>query len=247
MTVVGGIPYTRNGNRIYNVGHIIKELTNQLLKKKSDIKNFVFDGECMGPGTFEETIGSARTQTEDNSDLRYHIFDMILIEEWNAKKTEPFLARRNRLEHYIHSKRCVTVVESIPSSTATAVTADAYLKLYVNQGYEGAMWKSASGPYEFKRSSYVLKIKSFETHDGEIIAYEKGTGKNANVLGCFTVKLEDGTQVRVGGGYTDAQRKQFWKDRTSLVGKTVEIQYQNKTAKGSLRFPVFVRFRPDKD
>ena len=29
--------------------------------------------------------------------------------------------------------------------------------------------------------------------------------------------------------------------------KMVEVQYQNKTSDGSLRFPVFIRFRKDKD
>lgn len=247
MTVVAGVPYTRNGNRIYNVGHIVKELQNQFLKQKADINNYVLDGECVGTGSFEETIGSARTHGDAPSDLVYHIFDMILIEEWNAKKTEAFCARRNRLENMLRTRKCVKVIDSVPVMGCSVESAKTFLEAYTKAGYEGAMWKNANAPYEWKRSNDVLKIKSFDTEDGEIIAYENGTGRNANVLGCFTVRLDSGTEVRVGSGYTDHERKDFWQRRKSMIGRMIEIQYQNKTAKGSLRFPVFVRLRPDKD
>jgi len=59
-------------------------------------------------------------------------------------------------------------------------------------------------------------------------------------------ELPNGKKVNVGGGYEDHERDTFWKKRKQLVGKIIEIKYQDVTKGGSLQFPVFVRFRPDK-
>jgi DNA ligase-1 len=80
---------------------------------------------------------------------------------------------------------------------------------------------------------------------------ENGTGKYENVLGNLICEDEEGNLVKVGSGFSDNQREEYWNERNELIGNIVEIQYQevtkNKNGTKSLRFPVFVRFRDDKD
>ena len=52
-----------------------------------------------------------------------------------------------------------------------------------------------------------------------------------------------GTKVSVGTGFTDEQRVEFYKDTPEII----EVNYQEVTKDGSLRFPSFVRIREDKD
>ena len=57
----------------------------------------------------------------------------------------------------------------------------------------------------------------------------------------------NGVVTQVGSGFADHQRTMYWQNKLSVIGKMVEVKYQNKTPDGKLRFGVFIRFRPDKD
>ena len=51
-----------------------------------------------------------------------------------------------------------------------------------------------------------------------------------------------GTQVGVGSGFNFDQRKEFGKDHSKILGKTITVQYfeesKNQFGEYSLRFPV---------
>jgi len=48
-------------------------------------------------------------------------------------------------------------------------------------------------------------------------------------------------------GMTDLQRRKFWRNPKSIVGKLIEVVYQEETIHGSLRHPRYKRHRPDKE
>ena len=52
--------------------------------------------------------------------------------------------------------------------------------------------------------------------------------------------------MEVGSGFTDEQREEFWKYKDKYIGFVAEIKYQN-ASKNSIRFPVFMRLRLDKE
>jgi len=65
------------------------------------------------------------------------------------------------------------------------------------------------------------------------------------MLGAAIVTYK-GKRVRVGSGFSDEQRQQFWANPNSIKGKIIEVQFHEETPDGSLRHPRFVRVREDK-
>jgi len=133
---------------------------------------------------------------------------------------------------------------------------------------EGIIVKPLDGTYQKKRSFNWLKIKAEETDEFRIVGAEEGTGKNKGKLGALVIDVE-GVEVKVGGGFSDAQRDEFWlaygRDLArlaghddaapaeyhalgcELLGRLIEVEFHEKTPDGSLRHPRFIRFRDDKD
>lgn len=114
---------------------------------------------------------------------------------------------------------------------------------------EGCMVKFLDSPYEFKRSSKLLKVKEFFTMDLRIVDAYEGEGKYEGMLGGVKMASDCGTiKTDCGTGFDDAQRYEFWMQhkRGELVGLIGEVSGQEVTADGSLRFPVWQRLRDDK-
>lgn len=243
MVVIGGQAFTRNGREIESVGHII-----QMLEPWKD--EFVFDGEIMGDAEFNEDSGNIRRKGEGaNLTLKYNMFDCIRIEQWKARKTDPYLERRANLCGVVSQmipNACIRLVESRNLKTdPTSEELFALRDYYIGKGFEGAMIKNLDAPYVFKRSDNILKLKTMLDADGEVVGWYEGKGRHKGRLGGL-VALFDGVETRVGSGFSDEQRTQIWKEGLPK-GRVIEVQYQNKTPDGSLRFPVFIKYRPDKE
>jgi DNA ligase-1 len=237
MTVVDGVGYTRQGNEVQGVGPILAQL--------ASYTNYVFDGEVISAGSFESTISKARTAGQANRGLTYHVFDLIRREDWFARKTAVFAGRREELEELFPLS--LGPVRLVPSELVEDVTMDqlvVYRDRFIAQGFEGAMWKRSAAPYSFRRTDDIVKIKRFETVDAAVVGTYEGEGKYKGMLGGLVLRLENGLEMRCGSGFTEAQRVAYWKN--ALPSWTIEVKFQNETAAGRLRFPVFIRFRMDK-
>ena len=51
----------------------------------------------------------------------------------------------------------------------------------------------------------------------------------------------------MGYGYSDELRVKFWNEKEEMIGKVLEVECQEVTKDGSLRFPVYIRVRTDKE
>jgi len=246
MVVVNGQAYTRNGRTIDSVGHILKEL--EVLGH-----DYVWDGEIMGATNFDEDSGKIRKKgMGPNLSLRYNVFDCIWKKEWDERWTQPYGARRMYLTEALGTA-APEYVNIVPTTKFLNPTSEELFKArdkYIEMGYEGAMLKDLSSPYIFKRSDVILKLKEFTDADGRITSCFEGKGKHKHKLGGVIAKF-DGVETRVGSGFSDKQRVDLWEEAyirpENVIGKMIEVQYQNKTEDGCLRFPVFIKFRPDKD
>lgn len=106
-------------------------------------------------------------------------------------------------------------------------------------------------PYQCKRNSGILKAKRFYTMDLPIIGFDAGDGRLSNTLGKIWVEF-DNNAVGVGSGLSDELRAEIWGNKKKYLGEIIEVKYKNiskdkNTGMRSLQFPVFVRFRDDKN
>lgn len=242
MIVLNGVAYTRNGKIIDTVGHILKEL-----EPYGD--EFVFDGEVMGVTEFNEDSGKVRKKGGGpDFSLTYNVFDCVRRSEWLSKNTRSLQERKSDLLGTLGltNHGHVHIVDHIFLDDITPKTLFEIRDRFIKKGFEGIMLKNLSSPYIFKRTDALLKLKMMKTADGRITGFFEGKGKNKGQLGGFLVDF-DGVETRVGGGFTDLQREEVWASRESLVGKYIEVQFQDKSPAGVLRFPVFLKFRADKE
>lgn len=111
------------------------------------------------------------------------------------------------------------------------------LRAALGTGYEGLVLRSIDDP-----SAPWLKVKPSDTLDLLVTGYEVGEGKHAGRLGALLT-----SKGRVGTGFTDAERQDFWDRRAYLIGKvTIEVGYMHLTPDGKMRHPRFIRERFDK-
>ena len=110
-------------------------------------------------------------------------------------------------------------------------------------GGEGLMLRKPQSKYEGKRSSTLLKMKSFFDDEAKVIGYATvGQGRLAGMVGSLQLQDRNGVQFDCGSGMTDAIRR-----NPPHIGTIVTFKYQEKSAKsGRPRFPIYVGEAIDK-
>lgn len=249
--------YSRNGKELVNFPHI-KEQIGQVIKNMDLGGAIVLDGEIMS-STFQDLMKQIhRKDNVEAGDAVLHLFDMITLDEFNAGHCKMEQAIRSSAlkawcEKYQDQMPNVAVVGQELVDLDTDAGLDRYLainKQAIKGGYEGIMLKDPDAAYECKRSVAWLKLKPFIEVSLNVVDFEEGTGRNAGRLGAIICEGEDdGRRIRVnvGSGFSDANRADYWVDRTSIIGHVAEVRAdavtQNQDGSFSLRFPRFLRFR----
>lgn len=219
----------------------------------------VIDGELEGD-TFADTISVFRSSGVATSG-QFRVFDAVPMKVLTDPKYQSpiYTARRKALTGCmpIAPTPRLALTPSYQVSSRRELW-DMYTQARA-MGLEGLIVKSGQGLWTKKRSNDWLKIKAEETADLRIIGAFEGTGEMEGTLGGLIVDRA-GVEVRVGSGFTHADREAIWamflrdmvrinegSDDYELLGCLAEVQYQEVTPDGSLRHPVFIRLRTDKD
>jgi len=110
---------------------------------------------------------------------------------------------------------------------------------YMDQGYEGSIIRNRLGKYKpGHRSNDLLKFKNFIDDEFKIVGYEEATGKDAKTPVWICEVGTSGHSITSKArpkGSLDYRRK-LWKNRDSLIGQMVTVEYQGRTDDGKLRF-----------
>ena len=215
--------------------------------------DIVLDGEVMGDDWNESaSVVMSSKSKKDDSKMLFHAFDLISIEDWKRQKSETHYRARLLDLHMVLGDTTGTPFRYVKSVIAND---EASLREFysgcLEEGYEGVMLKDIGAPYQWKRSPAILKLKPVATEEGVVVGWYEANAntKRAGQFGGFVVLTPNGVTTRVGGGYTDALKSQIFSEGPdSYVGKIVECEHQPPfTNTGSMRFPVFCRFRDPSD
>lgn len=228
------------------------------------------DGELMlfnsdrTPRNFNDVQGAVMGEF-GQPDFEYWVFDHLLDPD------SPYEARFRELEDQVGRgySRVKIVPHTLVNTHEGAMTLEAK---FVDEGFEGIMFRSLSGPYKYGRSTvregWLTKLKRFETSEGIVVGFveqeenqnelgrdERGYAKRSSsaggkvgkdTLGAFVIKLEQGEfNLGTGQGLTDEMRKEIWSNRDKFLGRTVSFKHQKSGSLDLPRFPIFLGFRHD--
>jgi len=112
---------------------------------------------------------------------------------------------------------------------------------------DGIVVKDPNAPYVGDRDWAWMKVKNADPVDLVVLDIYEGEPNTAFVGMCGGLIVRfNGVEVRVGGGLSQRQRMAWWQDPDQIIGKTIEVVYQEVTAAGSLRHPRLKTVRGDK-
>ena len=244
---------SRQGKEIIGLNQIKSALENM------NLKGYMLDGELIrinndnlpSDENFKLTTSIVSSKDEDKTDLEYVIFDIVPLEDYKKRECNLIFAKRKKLINQLIIEN--DFIKKVPTYKTTKSIDDVYeiLAQVESEGQEGLMLNTLTGLYKFgKRSNDLLKVKTFNTCDIFCTGVEEGEGKYAGTLGAIICDYK-GYKLKVGSGLTEEQRDFYWKNKSKIVNRIVEIKYfeesSDKDGNLSLRFPVFIQVRDDKD
>lgn len=227
--------WSRNGKAIHSVPHIFDSLKPLFIAKP----DLILDGELYCDklvNDFNKIISLCRKTKPTPEDLiesekhiEYHIYDIPSI-------------KKNFHDRYFHdhgnlslgSKYCRWVETNvIIKNNMDDSDFDIVIQFmdYINRGYEGQIIR-LNGPYENKRSKYLLKHKAFETSEFPIRGVIEGKG---NLRGKVGKLVFDTFDAAINAPWEELEA--LWQVKDTLIGKEATVRYFKETNDGSLRFP----------
>lgn len=215
--------------------------------------SFDLDGEIYSHGkSFEWICSRAKGSYGDTKELQYHVFDAWTQEpvafKFRTKVIDNlFQGQTNWGIDYVVQKVPTTELFSTDSSLMLDFVSE-MLNDYTNKSYEGIILRCPLGLYEMKRSRFIMKFKPSKTDCYRIVGIEQACtmeGKPKGMVGAFIVQAPDSPQqFKISAGrFTHAERTEMWEQFP--LGKWLEFQYQNKTAKDDFRMAFGLKIKED--
>ncbi len=195
------------------------------------------DGELwIKRGAFDMVSGIVRKQTPIDDDWRQVSY--LIFELPNGKGD--FSARYQTLSRMIKNANVKHLKPVKQYKVRDKKHLTQTMAAIVKAGGEGLMLHRANALYATGRSDVLLKLKPSLDAEAVVIAHLPGKGKYLGKMGALLVELPNGTQFKLGTGFTDAQR-----EYPPAIGSTVTFIYQHKTKAGKPRFARFLRVRKE--
>jgi len=242
-------------------GHVLsrtmKLIPNQRVQELYGAPEFNgYDGELIvGPPTapdcYRRTVSAVMTADDRSADVNFMVFD-------NFKAKGCFELRHQTV---------IPELRHAHTNIAHSDDLDKYETYLVDAGYEGVILRAHAGEYKLGRSTLneqgMLKLKRFQDDEALVTGveelmhndnpamldergYTKRTSHQANkvpmgLLGAL-VCTWNGKTMRIGSGFTAAERAEFW-ERDDIIGRVAKFKYLAVGMKDLPRHPVFLGWR----
>lgn len=231
-----------DGVRAYWDGeNLLSRQGKKLNAPQSFTKNFpkfALDGELYAKELkFEEIQASVMDKLPDEKAwgrLKFHIFDV-------PEASGGLLDRLEVLAKFLKNEPNdnLTIIKQIKMRDNAQFLK--FTKDIIAKGGEGAVVREPNAAYDRGRSQNVLKYKKFNDAECVVVAHKVGQGKFSGLLGSVVCEnLSNKKRFKIGSGFSDKERA-----NPPKIGSVITYKYQNLTAKGLPRFPVFLRVRED--
>jgi DNA ligase-1 len=193
------------------------------------------DGELwLGRNKFAATlsiVSKHRAADSEWQQIRYYLFELP-----HAAGT--FTERISAMQAIIrqHNSPYLQVVPQF--RIADSVQLLAKLNELENVGAEGLMLHHQDALYKTGRSRDLLKLKTYQDTEAEVIGYRPGKGKYQGMVGALIVKTSENKTFAIGSGLTDELRQ-----TPPEIGAVITYRYNGLTKNGLPRFARFLRVR----
>ena len=239
--------FSRSGKEFTTLGNLETSI------RKLELKNTVLDGEvCIvdenGNEDFQGIIKEIKRKDHTIQNPYYYMFDQLTMEEFTSKtSTRTFKQRLDGLTVKLNDIDS-QYFSVLPQYRSDDTVFAEMIKQSKDGGWEGLMLRK-DAPYQGKRSSDILKVKSF--HDAEYIVVDVENSINRVIVEGREVEEEmlknvviehKGHRVQVGSGFSLEQKRHYYKHPEEILGKQITVQYfeesRDQSGGYSLRFPV---------
>ena len=241
--------FSRTGKEFKNVDHIVKTLK-PLFKQCPYLK---LDGELYNhklKNDFEKIISLVRKtkptlehRKEAEKLVQYHVYDLIHYTavrgyEYRLDKLIDVIAERTYDGHFIDNDH-VRLTKTVYIKDMDE--AKEWHEKFLNEGYEGSIYRNPDGLYKGTRSWDLMKFKDFSDAEATIVGYELGKGKRQGTLGKFIMQDDAGVQFGCppGKGYTYKDLAAMIDNISDFIGQRATFTYFQRTQAGSYRHPLY--------
>ncbi|WOH39469.1 DNA ligase [Thalassotalea fonticola] len=199
-----------------------------------DFPPFNLDGELwMGRGKFSEVLSVvSRDQPHIGwQKVRFMIFD---LPEQQGNFANRVTAMRQLIAN--SNSQYLQMIQQIKISTDDRLIK--LLEKIIKLGGEGLMLHRETAHYHIGKTNNLLKLKTYQDSEAQVIAHTIGKGKYQGLLGALIVRNKNGIIFKVGSGFSDKERAM-----PPPIGSIITYKYWGVTSKGKPRFASFLRMR----
>lgn len=198
------------------------------------------DGELWaGRGQFGKAVSTVRQKQPDDAawrNMRFMVFDM-------PGSRGPFTDRIPLIAEAVARIHQPWVNVVLQTRATDEVALRAQLTKTVKLGGEGLMLHKGASLYQGVRSDDLLKVKTHDDTEAQVVAQLPGKGKYNGKLGALLVELpatgeKAAIRFKLGTGFSDRQRLS-----PPPVGAWVTFRYRGFNDSGVPRFASFMRVR----
>jgi len=233
-----------------------------LFEKMKDFPDGIYTGELTVRGYTDraKANGLINSSEPPHDDIVLELWDYILHDEYilagkkdkkNPPKT-PYSERWEKLKSIVKdSDNIKTIPFAIVNSLSEALQKTSE---WMTQGFEGGVLKDFKMVFKDGTNKSQLKLKLEISAEMRCTGFSDGTKgtKREGKVGAIIFENDEGTIKGKCSGFTDSQMDEFTANQESLLGKIMEVQF-NDLSKASgndyhaLNHPRFIEWRGDKD
>lgn len=233
--------WTRKGKKIISAPHIWEAVKDLFITEP----HLVLDGELYNH-TLGENLNriiklvrktkassiTAELLAESKKFIKFYNYDGYNVD--GLDESVGYLKRKQALNNLVKDIPEVVSVETVEVKNQKEL--DAFFDKCKGFKYEGEMIR-VDGPYEHKRSKYLIKRKDFIDEEYVCLGINEGNGNAAGMAATFTCKTEEGTIFYANLKGSDDLMREIWANQDKYIGKEFTCVFQQYSEYGVPQFP----------